>query len=739
MSRAPRGFLIAVLFLGSASLLSAQDLSWRRLGAAPARAESQRVHSFERDAKGTVSGWDAESFSRRPEPPRPGAAAVPMLICPTGEDLLEFVRPQVLAAGVDTLVVDGRFHGEGALHVELRAAGRVVASGPPTPLDSSGHPWSVALALPATEQHHDAVAIACTGRLRRLCVDAIHLESRPEHLELPELDAPRPITLAELTLPAGRLDPGERVALDVGGGPLEELIFSWARLGDGPAAGGLLLEWELNGETVQEHIPVRAAGVWRARPVRPAGADGPPRLRSMCKDTLLLGPVRRLGSSADGAPLALLMTSGSHRGDHWGGAFRGVDVPTPQLEALAGQGWVFADAQTAANHAVPAQAGLHTGLSPRDTGVLRHGQRLAEGADTLAEAFARGGYTPLAVVAGRHLAHAHSGLSQGFVRTEAPPGEQLWSAEEVVARGLALLEQHAGVPTFLWLGFSDGRWPHGGTQAALDQVSDPRDRLRAERLGPPPRVAPTMPPEYRDEPDLDWLRARYKASLIDLDAALAPLLAHPRVAGHPRVFVGDHGLGLGRHHTWFKPLGLGPDISHVPLLVAAPTLDARRVEAVVSTLGVGRTLLDLAGLESVRFPGASLLEEPDPGRALFAVESDGLSASIRRGDRLLVLHLQPRQMTHVAERYTKSTAQLYDLSDDWYAEEPLDLEAEAEGLALRDELSEWLFAQPDFGLAEPVPLDPLLVAERWALGYVGPAPRLQPRLFPRETCSWCEP
>ena len=75
------------------------------------------------------------------------------------------------------------------------------------------------------------------------------------------------------------------------------------------------------------------------------------------------------------------------------------------------------------------------------------------------------------------------------------------------------------------------------------------------------------------------------------------------IAGFPKtlwfVFASDHGDMIGERGMWFKKTLFNPAIQ-VPLLIAHPDQDPRRVVVPVSLLDIFPTLLDIAGIEGGR-------------------------------------------------------------------------------------------------------------------------------------------
>ena len=94
-------------------------------------------------------------------------------------------------------------------------------------------------------------------------------------------------------------------------------------------------------------------------------------------------------------------------------------------------------------------------------------------------------------------------------------------------------------------------------------------------------------------------RRAYFANISYLDdkiGGIIDVLTRCRMADDTIVvFVSDHGDMLGERGLWFK-MSFFEGSSRVPLMIAAPGLAARRVDAPVSTVDVTLTLTDLAGV-----------------------------------------------------------------------------------------------------------------------------------------------
>ena len=100
--------------------------------------------------------------------------------------------------------------------------------------------------------------------------------------------------------------------------------------------------------------------------------------------------------------------------------------------------------------------------------------------------------------------------------------------------------------------------------------------------------------------DIRKSRRAYYANISYLDDKIGDILEVLDATGQTDntiiVFVSDHGDMLGEKGLWFK-MSFFEDSARVPLMVAAPGLEPRRVDTPVSTLDVTPTLADLVGIE----------------------------------------------------------------------------------------------------------------------------------------------
>ncbi len=609
---------------------------------------------------------------------------------------------------------------------------------------------------PGDDAPYDDLLVHVYGTSRRMALHALDLIRVPPAARLPDpADGAAPLLLGwEERLGVG-LAAGRPLACDLAPRAGDQLAFSYGRPAsvlapDEPAAVRVVL-----GEgaaAVQQRFPLPTEGWAYARvPLDPlvGSAGGAGRaVRARFELEGRDGAVAALGEPwlvrpDAAAPLVLLVTSDTHRGDHLGAADRGVEVETPTLDALARRGVLFTDCFSSANYTIPSHSALFTGRTPRDTGVVDNYGRLADRAETLAERFRDAGWLTMASVSARLL---HSGgVAQGFERF-AMPSRRGWHgglAAETLERWL---DDARGRPTFVWLHLFDAHRPYRPPDPAFDGKYWPDDLDPADPEAPPP----DLPLEFveANAPGLrriGYFEAQYRAEVDYLDSVLGRTLERAeQLFGSTVVAVtADHGESLGQHGIWWSHEGLYPDTLHVPLILAWPGAPAgTRVDAPVRQVDLSATLLELAGLPADGFGGTDLLralagDAPETPR--FALSNDAFSASVTAGGWHLILNLRDHHPEGVLLPRTRHAVELYDLTVDPGCERDLSAQHPDRARELRAGLVAWLDAAPASDLADAGPVDQETRDQIAALGYAestGPDPDGR-RVDPDCECDEC--
>jgi arylsulfatase A-like enzyme len=439
-------------------------------------------------------------------------------------------------------------------------------------------------------------------------------------------------------------------------------------------------------------------------------------------------------------PSVLLVTTDTHRADHIGAATGSVDISTPVLDELAARGVLFEDCFAPTNVTNPSHMALMTGTHPRDIGIVVNRRPLGGQAATLAELYREAGYATHAVVSTMHLGNTGSGLGQGFDR-------MVWPAGRPRRSGLTLdiatewLEDVTDRPIFLWLHVFDAHAPYDPPEEFsglyYDSEKDPFDPSLPDP-GLPENLIPPGMPGLRD---LEFPRALYKGEVSYLDHELGRVLRSARFGSGIVAVVGDHGEALGNGSMFFAHGGLYPETVRVPLIMAWPGGPAAlHVQAPVTHLDVGRTLLDVSGLADASFPGRSLLRfvgsEPRRSEPRFLLSSSALSASVQHGNLYLILHLQTNQNPWSSRAYEMHEVEVFDLAADPDCRRDLLEERMPTAGRMRARLISWLESARPMGWAADAIVEPEFVEQLQQLGYVHQEPNDRP-LWEDDRCGWC--
>ena len=305
----------------------------------------------------------------------------------------------------------------------------------------------------------------------------------------------------------------------------------------------------------------------------------------------------------------VLVTVDTLRADHLGAW--GYTPPTsPFVDELAAGATIFEQAIATAPSTAPSVASLMTGLHRASHGLWSNGGTLPDRVTTLAEILRAHGFHTVARIA-NPLLDARVGFAQGFDDFAMPPG--LSQKPPAVLEGTPVLEatrqllgKVGDARLFLWLHFYDPHGPYYPPEAYRTRFDPanyrwPDDRDLPVSTGHSGLFLVPLYQSVDGNPSPADYRARYDAEIRYVDDHVRGVVQALRDAHlwDETLFVltADHGESLGEHglyfqHGWFAYA----DCLHVPLLVRAPGVRARRVAQSVSLLDVAPTILDLVGI-----------------------------------------------------------------------------------------------------------------------------------------------
>lgn len=302
--------------------------------------------------------------------------------------------------------------------------------------------------------------------------------------------------------------------------------------------------------------------------------------------------------------------------------------------------------------------------------VGKHPYPLEPSEKLLAQQLARAGYDTAAVVSDAYFGKGRwSSLTRGFSRVIESPfrgaGRGPHNSARVTDAAIAELNRPRKQPLFLWLHYYDAHYPHQ----------------------PPAGLAP----KGRSR------QAVYRAELALVDREVGRFVEALRARLPEAVLVlsADHGIAFDepRHEKLNYGYDLHSVTLHVPLLVNAPFVPARKHEGLVGTLDIAPTLTVLARVKGrLPFEGVSLwpeLLEARRARPDRLVHQFFITERRWKGeDPLEIISLRTDRYNLMHDRRDGSY-QLYAWRDDYLEERELSTDGEHQGelAALKQQLA----------------------------------------------------
>ncbi|MEM0965862.1 MAG: sulfatase [Verrucomicrobiota bacterium] len=201
---------------------------------------------------------------------------------------------------------------------------------------------------------------------------------------------------------------------------------------------------------------------------------------------------------------------------------------------------------------------------------------------------------------------------------------------EEALRQLDLLIADKTSPFFLAVGMIRPHLPFGAPQEYLDLYADvsmpevshpkrPKGKTTWHKSGEFYKYHRWDKDPNKDEAFSEEVRRHYAACVSYADAQIGKILDRLEATGEDEntivIVWGDHGWHLGEHAIWGKH-SLFEESLHSPLIVKYPGMDrvGGRTDAIVSTVDIFPTLLDLVGLTLPDFlQGDSLVPHLENG------------------------------------------------------------------------------------------------------------------------------
>jgi len=315
----------------------------------------------------------------------------------------------------------------------------------------------------------------------------------------------------------------------------------------------------------------------------------------------------------------------------------GYDRPTtPNIDKIASEGVLYEQAFAPDVWTLPVMSSVFTGLVPHDHGVTFQRPRLASHHVTLAGLLAEQGYVTWGASAVPWIGRA-TGLDRGFsefweayrlLKGRAPSkvaelinrfyakyifqryGRGARRITQAVIRRLqAKQSNHAHSPFFMFVHYMEPHYPHNPPKPYDALFFEDRQLLaRAKKINHHPLdfFAGKI---VLNEEDFELLNNLYDAEITYMDAQLGQLYRALEELGlldtTAIVLFADHGENIGDHGLLDHHFCLYDSLIHVPLIVRYPPQFARgeRIEELITTTDIFRTILELAGLGDDQIPG----------------------------------------------------------------------------------------------------------------------------------------
>lgn len=375
----------------------------------------------------------------------------------------------------------------------------------------------------------------------------------------------------------------------------------------------------------------------------------------MCRTARSAGPILlalALGGCGDSAPKGparrvILITCDTLRADHLG--FAGYARPvSPNLDALAAESTVFANAWSAAPLTGPSISSLLCGRFPDEIGAGPTNRELMPSEVlSIAEVARDAGIPTAAFVSNGVLrrppaAEGDIGVQQGFdlyddaMNAKEKNRNLLERTADACTDAVVgwLGARKAADPFFLWVHYQDPHGPYTPSAEHVAQFAHPAVDEPALPIGTDNSGLKQIPKYQRVEGEATPTpyRDRYDAEIHYFDQQVGRLIAELRrldmLDDALLVFTADHGESLGDHDYWFcHGENVHRELVHVPLLVRYPRAaresarkpqgGATRVDGLVGHIDLWPTFVEALGLAAPANRGTSLFGATVPeGRAL---------------------------------------------------------------------------------------------------------------------------
>jgi len=337
---------------------------------------------------------------------------------------------------------------------------------------------------------------------------------------------------------------------------------------------------------------------------------------------------------------------------------------SPYIDKMAHEGVLFNRHYTVASWTTPSFCSIMSSLVPSRHGATLFGSSIADSIPLLSEQFKEAGYRTVAfcnnALASKPLARGFDELYEGERRRPQNITEHMeFGAQGTNKKIFEWFNQYHGEPFFMWILYFEPHSPYNPppehdifkTSSYPDETNNGYDpEKNSGRLY---RLA-----NAGDKKAVERLNGLYDGKIHFVDHYIGQVLEKLRELDLDEktlvVLASDHGEMLYEHVDCltFDHRSLYDSNIHVPLIMRGPSIPkGKSVDAIVSTLDIAPTILEIAGLPPLQgAQGKSLapliLGKDETVHECIFAEQDILEPlrSVRNERYKLIYHLRDKQI-----------------------------------------------------------------------------------------------
>ena len=291
----------------------------------------------------------------------------------------------------------------------------------------------------------------------------------------------------------------------------------------------------------------------------------------------------------------ILISIDALRADHLGVYGYSKNI-TPNIDKIAKEGLIFANAYSQAPLTRPSISSLMTSKYPHEHGVFTNRYVLNESETTLAEILKSKKYTTAAFV-GWSILHKKS-FGQGFDYYNNLTENEIENASEINKEVVSWLEKNHNNKFFIWIHYMEPHDPYGcsKTDGSNKQIA----------------LTNLLKPDLSKK-DIDSYVTFYDDGIKCLDDEIGNFAEKLKELDLNKntviIITADHGEGFYEH---LRYIGHGVDLYNelikIPLIIKLPQKLNKTVQENVESIDILPTILDVLGLEyKNEYSGSSLI------------------------------------------------------------------------------------------------------------------------------------